>query len=163
MVVSKVRGSFDTFTATIDFDEADPTQSKVTATIDASSINTREPKRDGHLKSADFFDVEMFPELRFESSSVERSGDGFDVHGNLTIHGVTRQVVLATDYLGAGKDPWGNRRVGFQARTTINRKDFGLTGARGRRSSGRREGRDRARYPGAGRITRAGGTPDSRA
>lgn len=126
MVITKVRGSFQTWNGTIDFDEADPTRSTVSARIEAASIDTREPKRDAHLRSADFFDVEQFPALTFESTHIVKHDEGFDVHGNLGIHGVTRPVVLRAEYLGAGKDPWGNRRVGFQAHTTINRRDFGL-------------------------------------
>ncbi len=126
MVVAKVRGAFTRFQGTIDLDEADPSTAKVSARIEAASIDTREPKRDEHLRSADFFEVDRYPELVFESTGVEKAGDGYRVTGALTLHGVTRTVVLEAELLGGGKDPWGNRRVGFQARTTINRKDFGL-------------------------------------
>jgi polyisoprenoid-binding protein YceI len=126
MVVSKVRGAFDKFGGTVSFDEADPSRSKVSVRIDAASIDTREPKRDAHLRSPDFFDVEKYPELAFESTGVERDGDGYRVTGELTLHGVTRPVVLNVEYLGIGKDPWGNQRIGFAATGTINRKEFGL-------------------------------------
>ncbi len=126
MVVAKVRGAFTRFQGTIDLDEADPSTAKVSARIEAASIDTREPKRDEHLRSADFFEVDRYPELVFESTGVEKAGDGYRVTGALTLHGVQRTVVLEAELLGGGKDPWGNRRVGFQARTTINRKDFGL-------------------------------------
>jgi len=128
MVVSKVRGAFERWQGTLQFDEQDPEASKVSVQIEAASINTREPKRDDHLRSADFFDVAQYPTLSFESTKVEkREGNTYRVTGDLTIHGVTNQVVLDADYLGAGKDPWGNDRVGFEASTSINRKDFGLT------------------------------------
>jgi polyisoprenoid-binding protein YceI len=127
MVISKVRGAFDRWQGTVDFDEQDPAKSKVSVRIDAASINTREEKRDAHLRSADFFDVEKHPELTFESTGVEKlDGNEYRVTGDLTIHGVTKSVVLEAEYLGLGKDPWGNERIGFQARTTVNRKDFGL-------------------------------------
>jgi polyisoprenoid-binding protein YceI len=127
MVIAKVRGGFSRFQGAIDFDPEQPETAKVAVTIDATSIDTREPKRDEHLRSADFFDVATYPQLVFESTAVEPTGDGaLRVRGNLTIHGVTRPVVLDTEYLGLGKDPWGQTRVAFQAKTTINRKDFGL-------------------------------------
>jgi len=127
MVISKVRGSFGRFAGVVDFDAQDPAASKVSVRIEAASIDTQEEKRDGHLRSPDFFDVEQYPELRFDSTRVEKlDGDGYRVTGDLTIHGVTRPVVLDAEYLGRGKDPWGNERLGFQARASINRKDFGL-------------------------------------
>jgi polyisoprenoid-binding protein YceI len=127
MVISKVRGAFERWQGSVDFDEETPSASKVSVRIESASIDTREPKRDEHLRSADFFDVEHHPELRFESTRVERLATGeYRVSGDLSIRGVTRPVVLEAEFLGAGKDPWGNERLGFQARTTINRKDFGL-------------------------------------
>jgi len=128
MVVSKVRGAFSRWQGTLQFDEQNPEASKVSVQIEAASIDTREEKRDAHLRSADFFDVAQYPTLSFESTKVEKvEGNTYRVTGDLTIHGITKQVVLDTDYLGAGKDPWGNDRVGFEASTSINRKDFGLT------------------------------------
>jgi polyisoprenoid-binding protein YceI len=128
MVVSKVRGAFERWQGTLQFDEQHPEASKVSVQIEAASINTREPKRDEHLRSPDFFDVARYPTLNFESTKVEKvEGHSYRVTGDLTIHGVTKQVVLDADYLGAGKDPWGNDRVGFEASTSINRKDFGLS------------------------------------
>jgi polyisoprenoid-binding protein YceI len=127
MVVSKVRGRFAKFTGTVALDESDLTRSSVEATIDASSIDTGSAQRDDHLKSADFFDVERFPEIRFLSTRIEKvSGDRYRLTGELTIHGVTRSVALETEYGGRGKDPWGNERVGFTAKGAIDRKDFGL-------------------------------------
>jgi polyisoprenoid-binding protein YceI len=128
MVITKVRGAFERWQGTVDFDEQDPASSKVSVRIDAASINTREEKRDAHLRSPDFFDVASHPALTFESTKVEKLDDGaYRVSGDLTIRGVTKPVALEAEYLGSGKDPWGNERIGFQARTTINRKDFGLT------------------------------------
>jgi polyisoprenoid-binding protein YceI len=127
MVVSKVRGRFAAFVGTLDLDEADLTQSTIDVTIDASSIDTGTAQRDDHLRSADFFDVEKFPTLRFRSKRIEKAGKaGFHVIGDLTIRDVTREVLLDVNYGGRGKDPWGNKRAGFSARATIDRKDFGL-------------------------------------
>ena len=127
MVISKVRGAFERWQGVVDFDEQDPAASKVSVTIDAASIDTREEKRDAHLRSADFFDVENHPALTFVSTAVEKlAGNEYRVTGDLTIKGVTRPVTLEAEYLGGGKDPWGNQRLGFLARTSINRKDFGL-------------------------------------
>jgi len=127
MMVANVRGSFEVAAATIDVDEQNPEQSKVVALIDAASVNTGEAQRDGHLRSADFFDAETFPHLRFESTSVRVDGDDVKIIGNLTIRDVTREVELKGEYEGPLVDLWGNRRSGFEVETTINREDFGLT------------------------------------
>lgn len=128
MVIAKVRGSFDRFEGSVELDETNPAASKVSVRIDARSIDTREEKRDAHLRSADFFDVETYPDLTFESTKVEKIDDErWRVTGDLTIHGVTKEVALDAEALGTGKDPWGNDRIAFQASTSINRKDFGLT------------------------------------
>jgi polyisoprenoid-binding protein YceI len=126
MVITKVRGAFKSFRGEIDLDEADMTQSKVDVTIDATSIDTSEPKRDAHLKSADFFDVETFPTVTFRSRSIAKKGDAFEVTGDLTIHGVTKEVVLDARFEGSGKDPWGGQRVAFAAKASVRREDFGL-------------------------------------
>jgi len=127
MVISKVRGIFERWAGTIDFDPSKPEASKVSVRIEAASVNTNEPQRDQHLRSADFFDVEKYPAITFESSRIESRGeDRYRVLGELTIHGVTRPVELDAEYLGGGKDPWGNERIGFFAKTSLNRKDFGL-------------------------------------
>ena len=131
MVIAKVRGVFDRWSGTVELDPAHPEAARVSVRIDAASINTREDKRDAHLRSADFFDVAQYPELTFESTKVAKV-DGVDderyrVTGNLTIHGVTNEVVLDAESLGTARDPWGNERVAFQATTSINRKDFGLS------------------------------------
>jgi polyisoprenoid-binding protein YceI len=127
LVVSKVRGVFGKFSGTIDLDTDNIENSSVAVQIDAASIDTREPKRDDHLRSADFFEVEKFPTLDFKSTSVKKQGDDLAVTGDLTIHGVTKSVVLEVEQLGASKDPWGNHRVAWSAKTEISRKDFGLT------------------------------------
>ncbi|MBI5484690.1 MAG: YceI family protein [Deltaproteobacteria bacterium] len=129
LMVSNVKGSFDKYTATVDIDDRDITKSKVTVSIDTNSINTNVQKRDEHLRSADFFDVAKYPEMTFVSKKITKSGkDRLKVAGDLTLHGVTREVVL--DVQGPSKeikDPWGNIRKGATATTKINRKDFGLT------------------------------------
>ena len=129
MMISNVKGEFTGIAGVLTFDESDVTNSRVETTIDASSINTREGQRDAHLKSADFFDVENYPTLSFRSKLVNRtSDDELAVTGDLTIHGVTREVVFRVEGpTAAGKDPWGNTRIGLSALTKINRKDFGLT------------------------------------
>jgi polyisoprenoid-binding protein YceI len=129
MMISNVKGQFTSVTGVMSLDEQDPTQSRIEATIPVDSIHTREPQRDAHLKSADFFDVANHPTLSFLSSRVTRTGDGeFSVEGDLTIHGVTRKVVFAVEGpTPPAKDPWGNLRVGLSASTKISRKDFGLT------------------------------------
>jgi polyisoprenoid-binding protein YceI len=127
MVVSKVRGAFGQFSGYVDYDAENIEKSSVSVEIDAASIETREAKRDAHLRSADFFDVEQFPKLTFQSTAVRRTGDEkLALTGDLTIHGVTRPVTFEVEELGGGKDPWGNQRLGWSASTTINRKDFGL-------------------------------------
>jgi polyisoprenoid-binding protein YceI len=129
MMVSNVKGEFTPISGTLKLDIADLSNSGIEASIDATTINTRDAQRDAHLKSADFFDVEKFPTLTFKSTRAAKKGDGWlAVAGDLTIHGVTRNVVLEVEGpSGPMKDPWGNTRIGFSATTRINRKDFGLT------------------------------------
>lgn len=126
MVITKVRGSFKAFAGTLELDDADLTRSKIHVTIDATSIDTAEARRDAHLKSPDFLDVEKFPTLAFESKSIKKSGDDYLVTGDLTLHGVTKEVTLKADVGGQGNDPWGGKRTAFSASTSINREDFGL-------------------------------------
>jgi polyisoprenoid-binding protein YceI len=128
MMISNVKGQFTGLTGVLSLDEANPANSRVEAAIDASTINTRNADRDAHLKSADFFDVAQFPTLAFRSAGVTRTGEGaLSVAGELTLRGVTREVVFAVEGPTApGRDPWGNTRVGLSATTRINRKDFGL-------------------------------------
>jgi polyisoprenoid-binding protein YceI len=124
---TSVQGRFDSFDGTIDFDPNDPGAAVVRGKIEATSINTNNAKRDKHLRSGDFFDVEKFPEITFESTGgVKLAGKQGELSGKLTIHGVTKPVVLTVKFLGRGKDPWGNERAGFNATLTINRKDYGL-------------------------------------
>jgi polyisoprenoid-binding protein YceI len=126
-LVTKVRGRFTDFEGTIQFNEAAPEQSSVNFTIHATSIDTAEPDRDKHLRTADFFDVETYPTITFHSKRItRRGGETFDVVGDLTMHGVTREVVLPVAHMGKATDPWGGQRIGFEAETTLNRKDFGL-------------------------------------
>jgi len=127
MMISNVRGEFTKVTGTVIFNPENLAASSVEAAIDASSIHTRDDQRDTHLKSADFLDAEHYPEIRFKSTRIEQSGNGYIVHGNLTIRGVTREVSLKVeDVTAEGKDPWGNYRAGATAATKIKRKDFGL-------------------------------------
>jgi polyisoprenoid-binding protein YceI len=126
-LLTKVRGHFGDFSGAISVDGMNPASSSVDVTIHAASVDTHTVDRDNHLRSADFFDVEKYPTLTFKSVSVTpRGSDWFDVVGDLTIHGVTRQVTLPVNYLGNGKDPWGNEKAAFEADVTINRKDFNL-------------------------------------
>ncbi len=129
MMISNVKGQFTGVSGKLALDETDIANSRVDATIDVSTIHTLDTQRDAHLKSADFFDVEKFPTLAFKSTRVTRRGkDELAVEGELTIHGVTRNVVFAVEGPTApGKDPWGNTRVGISATTKISRKDYGLT------------------------------------
>lgn len=127
LMISTVRGRFGNVRGTIQLDESDLAGSSVEVEIDAASIDTRQEQRDAHLRSADFFDVEKFPLITFRSRAVESLGDGrFKVTGDLTIHGVTREVVLAATDEGRGVDPWGNQKAAFTAETKIDRRDFGL-------------------------------------
>jgi|SRR5579871_926260 len=128
LMISSVKGHFTGITGSMKLDENNIANSSVEASIDASSIQTRDPQRDTHLKSADFFDVEKYPTLTFKSTSVKRTGDDeLEVTGDLTIHGVTRQEVFKVEGpTPPTKDPWGNMRVGLSAVAKIHRKDFGL-------------------------------------
>lgn len=129
-LLTRVRGHFARFEGRIDFDSANPEKTKVEGTIEAASIDTNVEERDKDLRSARFFDVEKFPKITFVSTKAVVSGKDAKsgkLHGNLTMHGITKPVVLDVTYAGEATDPWGNRRAGFSASTTINRKDFGLT------------------------------------
>lgn len=128
LMVSKVHGRFTSWTGTLELDDEDLTRSRFDVKIDAASIETKEEKRDAHLRSADFLDVENHPAITFVSKRIEREGDGYRVLGDITIRGVTKEVVLEVE--GGEqqvKDPWGGTRTGFSAKTKLNRKDFGLT------------------------------------
>jgi polyisoprenoid-binding protein YceI len=129
MMIANVKGQFSKVSGALFLDESDLANSRVEAVIEAASLETRDGQRDAHLKSADFFDVENFPTLRFKSKSISIVRDGeLAVEGDLTIHGVTRKVRFAVEGPPPPiKDPWGNIRVAISATTKINRKDFGLT------------------------------------
>ena len=125
MVITKVRGRFAKWDGKLLLDEQTPSNSHVEVSIDAASINTNEEKRDAHLRSADFLDAEKFPKLTFKSTKVEGSGERLNVTGDLTIRGVTKSVTLDVEQLGKAKDPWGNNKIAFNGKVSINREDFG--------------------------------------
>ena len=127
LMITKVRGRFTAFDGRVELEPGSDLPTAVAAAIDARSIDTREDQRDAHLRSADFFDVEKYPELRFESTRIYGTPDDFTIDGKLTIHGVTRDVSLAGAFEGRANDPWGGVRVGYSAQAAINRRDFGLT------------------------------------
>ena len=128
MMISNVKGSFSGLSGTLSEHPTDSSLSRVEASIDVATINTGDAQRDGHLKSADFFEAEKYPTMTFKSTKVERKADDeYRVTGDLTIHGVTKPVTFAVEGPSApNKDPWGNTRIGLSATTKINRKDFGL-------------------------------------
>lgn len=127
LMVAKVHGRFHEWTGTLELDDADPTKSRIEVSIDAQSIDTREEKRDEHLRSPDFLDVANNPKITFKSTSIERKGKSdLLVTGDLTIRGVTRPITLDVEAAGRAKDPWGGERTGFSATASLDRKDFGL-------------------------------------
>lgn len=126
-LITKVRGRFADFSGTIQFDAERPAAATAQFVIQAASIDTATPDRDAHLRSDDFFAVETFPTITFESSGITaRGGDAFEVAGTLTMRGVSRPITIAATYLGGAVDPWGNQKIAFEGETTVNRKDFGL-------------------------------------
>lgn len=128
LMISTVKGRFAEVAGTLAGDDSDPEHASIDLTIAASSLDTREPQRDGHLRSADFFEVDTYPDIRFHSTRVAKKGDGtFLVHGTLTIRDVTKPVTVAVLPGGRGHDMQGAERVGYSAITRISRKDFGLT------------------------------------
>lgn len=127
LVISKVRGRFGAFSGSVTLAAGSNVPVAAELSIDATSIDTREPQRDAHLSSADFLDVATYPTLTFKSTSASGTDDAFTLAGELTIHGVTRPVTLQGSVEGRVTDPWGNDRIAFAAETKINRKDFGLT------------------------------------
>ncbi|MGW8484086.1 YceI family protein [Microbacterium sp. NPDC055903] len=126
MMISKVRGTFGVKSATLVAPE-NPLDATVTASVDVTSIDTKDEGRDGHLRSADFFDTENFPTMEFVSTGARVADGDFFVDGDLTIRGITKPVSFAFDFGGFGNDPYGNYKAGASATTTINREDFGLT------------------------------------
>jgi polyisoprenoid-binding protein YceI len=126
-LVSNVRGRFDEFSGKVNMDPKNLPASSVDFHIKATSIDTAVADRDKHLRSADFFDVEKYPEISFKSESIKATGkDKYDVTGTLTMHGVSKKVTLPVSFLGQVKDPWGGTRAGFETSTTLNRKDYGI-------------------------------------
>jgi polyisoprenoid-binding protein YceI len=127
MMISYVRGQFQKLNGTVEFDEANPASTRVDVQIETASVNTKEEKRDGHLKSPDFFDAEKYPYLTFNSKRVEmKDASHARLIGDLTIRDVTQEVSLDVEYNGLAKSPWGTTNAGFSAKTTIRRKDWGL-------------------------------------
>lgn len=128
MMVSKVKGEFDSYTAEVEAaDLTDLTTASIAFKFDVASINTRSGDRDNHLKSADFFDAEKFPAIEFKSTNITKSGDDYQVTGNLTIKDVTKPVTFDVEFGGKGTNPWGVEVYGFEAESKINREEFGLT------------------------------------
>ena len=128
MMVSKVKGQFTNYSADVEVDDlADLSSAKIDISIDTTSITTNNDDRDNHLKSAEFFDIEQFPDIKFKSTSITKDGDDYKVSGDLTIKGVTKPVVFDVEYGGKGTNPWGVEVYGFEAETKIDREEFGLT------------------------------------
>ncbi|MBE3558771.1 MAG: YceI family protein [Ktedonobacteraceae bacterium] len=128
VMVSTVKGQFKVLSGKLDIDEAQPENSWIEAQVDTASVDTRDPNRDAHLRSPDFFDVEKYPVLTFKSTKVERTGGNeYRVLGDLTMHGVTKPVVFTAEYFGQHRDPYGRQKAGLSATAKINRKDWGLT------------------------------------
>jgi polyisoprenoid-binding protein YceI len=127
LMITKVTGHFNKWSGTLELDPDDLTASQMEVKIEAASIDTKDAERDKHLRSGDFFDVERFPEITFKSTHIEKVNDeNFRVTGDFTIRDVTKPVVLDVEYYGRQKDPWGIERAGFAAKTSIDRKDYGL-------------------------------------
>lgn len=127
MMIAKVKGTFEAFEAQVEANPEDLTTANIQFSVDLASVNTRNDDRDGHLRSADFFDVEQNPKMTFQSTSIEKTDEGeYAVTGDLTLHGVTRSETFEVVFEGAGKDPWGNEKVGFSGTGKINRSDYGL-------------------------------------
>jgi polyisoprenoid-binding protein YceI len=127
LMISKVHGNFTRWTGSLVFDEAAPGASSVEAQIEVASVDTREPNRDTHLRTGDFFDVEKFPHMTFKSTKIEGSGSDYKVTGDLTLRGITKPVVLDVEYGGKSNHPQLGERIAFSAHTVIHRKDFGVT------------------------------------
>jgi polyisoprenoid-binding protein YceI len=126
MVVSKTTGQFTDYAGYIDMDAEDGTVTAIEATIKAESVNTNHIKRDTHLRNAEFLDVKLYPTITYKMKNYKKTSEGFTAMGDLTLHGVTKEVLLAGRYHGSTKDPWGNTRAGFSAEGKLNRKDFGM-------------------------------------
>lgn len=128
MMISKVRGNFEKFNGSVNLDPAKPAHTTVDIQVETASVNTREPQRDAHLRSPDFFNSEVYPYMTFKSKSVEVTGENTAcLVGDMTIRDATHEVVINVEYVGQAKSPWGMTSVGFSGSTKINRKDWGLT------------------------------------
>ncbi len=128
MMFSNVKGSFNQFDAIIEANPLDLTTATIEFNVNLASVDTRNEDRDNHLRSGDFFDVEVYPTMTFKATTIVNNGDGeYEVTGDLSIHGVTKQETFTVNYEGSGKDPWGNEKVGFSAAGSIKRSDYGLT------------------------------------
>lgn len=127
MMFTNVKGNFNSYSASVEMPESNFEKAKLTFEADTSSINTNNADRDNHLKSADFFDAEQFPTVKFESTNIAKKSDNeYAVTGNLTMHGVTQPVTLNAEYSGLMKDPWGNTKLALSLEGKVNRKDWGL-------------------------------------
>src|SRR5947208_16140849 len=125
--MSKVSGKFADVSGVVNVDRANPAASSVDFTIKTATIDTGVADRDKHLRSADFFDAEKFPEITFKSKSIKATGkDTYAVTGTFTMHGVSKEITLPVTFNGTAKDPWGGQRAGFSTETTLNRKDYGI-------------------------------------
>lgn len=128
MMISKVKGTFHDFDATVEADPNDLTTANIQLNIDVASVDTRNEDRDNHLRSGDFFEVEKYPKMTFQSTNIVKKGDDeYDLTGDLTLHGVTKPVTLSATFEGIAKDPWGNEVAGLSAKGKLKRSDFGLT------------------------------------
>ncbi len=127
LVITNVKGNFASFSGEITFDENDTIKSSANVIIDIASINTSNADRDKHLRSADFFDVEKYPEMTFVSTGVEKDGDDMILNGRLTMHGVTKDISIPFEFLGKVTDPWGKERIAFEGETKLSRKEYGMT------------------------------------
>lgn len=128
MMISKVKGAFESFSAEIEADPTDLTTAAITFTVDLESINTRNTDRDNHLRSADFFNVEETPKLTFVATSIVKTGENeYEMTGDVTLHGITRAETFDVTYEGSGKDPWGNEKAGFAVEGKLKRSDYSLT------------------------------------
>jgi len=127
LVITNVKGNFASFSGEITFDENDTIKSSANVIIDIASINTSNADRDKHLRSADFFDVEKYPEMTFVSTGVEKDGDDMILNGRLTMHGITKDISIPFELLGKVTDPWGKERIAFEGETKLSRKEYGMT------------------------------------
>lgn len=127
MMISKVKGSFESFEAVVEANEEDLSGALIDFKINVASINTNNEDRDNHLRSVDFFDVENYPEIKFSANDITKKGSEYELTGDLTIKGVTRPVTFEVEYGGKGTNPWGQEVVAFSAEGKVNRRDFGLT------------------------------------